>query len=1436
LSQPGAALAAKSPGGGGGGTSTAATVVDYSQCANGAKPSISLACPGGWINGALQSSNSHYREDDATAQRVLVSVPAAGTGTKVHTLKFSYLTRKGSANAHAYDSLTTWNLTQTAADRCQGYSSRITCPAGTGPGGTPTTWDIPADPTAVAPGANPTTSAHQRGDAVSPYGRMTMYGGTITGVTEPVHDNAGGTGDDYATIVVSYTVPTSTSAKNVQLLFGGHLAPSTGGRGWGPGLGASSISGGPYHIKWTEIDGASAGSRDNQIQASAIAALPPEFGIDKVADKTTAQPGETVTYTITVTNTGDAGTASFVDTYQEGVVVVASSLPAFCHNDATTRTITCDVPVGSNTSRSFTYQMKMPTQFDDTDNQDLAPCQGGTFRVRNVATLVTGASDSADVCVDADPAFTILKSSSVVPPATVAPNAEVTYTVTVTNVGKAPGSTSFSDPLTNLTLVTAGPGCSGSTTLTCTTGTLAPGAHQDFTYTVKVPAAYSGTPNQSPCQATQTSDSYKVTNTATLANGQSSTAIVCVRAKPNLVPDKSASPTTSTLGGIVKYTITITNQGDAAGGGSFQDVYQQGVTIIKNDATRPFPSACQDDTANHTVTCTVTTLAAGGQATFNYWAKMPTAKPATGTGCDPAEGRVINTVTIQGNSDGATVCIPTANFVPSKTANPTNVNAGAQVTYTITVTNTGTIAGTPTEPAVDVYPAGVTIVTTDADLAAMGCTHTSATRTISCTFGSIAAGGSASKSFIAKMPDFFTSPPTSSQCPPGQYRLVNKVTINSVTAEAPNCVKADPAFSKAKSVSPTGSVNPGTVVTYTVTITNTGKAPGATSFTDHYDEGVVIQTTNAQFAAMGCTHTPATRAISCTTGLIAPNNGTQQFVYTAKMPTSYTEGSLGAPCGSTELPVANAVTFNSGGSPTSVTVCVKMPVLTVNKSACTAQAIPVNGILQYTITYSNTGSAPSTNTVVSDDLPDGTSVANPGGGQVNGGVISWDIGTLAAGGSGSKTFSVSVDQGTSGPLENVAEIHSTETSDSSNTVTNSVGNLGAAASGRAYGATVSLLGATIVPPTPDTTSGTKSLLTLPPNPLANLGLLTVSNDSHVTSTEAEDDATSTVANVSVNLSPLVKVEAAAVVAKSVSTATGSTAHSVTDGSEVLGLSINGQSIGDVSAPRTITIVNLLNIPIAEVLVLEHTQASGAALGGAAGAQPQNGSFSSGIAVNGLRVRLLDGTASVTVAHAESKATHPSATPCAGTGPYVIGSATNVNANVAVLNSPTVEQQVNSVVLNSTGGSVGATINSLAISGLAISGTGTTSSNGTLSPLHAHSTASIEQLAVGLLPGGISADVVTSTADATPTTKTGSTTISNLKIGGLTICVICDPVAPNTVLLDVSKTLKIVLNEQIVSANQITVNAIHIYVLKPGNPLGLLVNSDVIINQSIAGTS
>lgn len=253
---------------------TEGSVVDYSQCANG-KPGTSAPSTDcdGWINGILNANNSQYAEDQVTAQRLILSLPAGGS-LNDRSIVLKWLVRK--ANNHAYDSLATWDHTQSTANACQNLSGPVASRCATALTDGAATFAIPADPAQVSPntgaGAPSTaTSFHQlAGQQLEMYGlgaggaiESMVYGGVVD------ED-----GDLYQSATITYDLGGSlASARQVMLLFGGHLAAGGGARSWGAGNGASDINGGPYHIKLIQVDGASIGNRDNQIMSSAILPL-----------------------------------------------------------------------------------------------------------------------------------------------------------------------------------------------------------------------------------------------------------------------------------------------------------------------------------------------------------------------------------------------------------------------------------------------------------------------------------------------------------------------------------------------------------------------------------------------------------------------------------------------------------------------------------------------------------------------------------------------------------------------------------------------------------------------------------------------------------------------------------------------------------------------------------------------------------------------------------------------------------------------------------------------------------------------------------------------------------------------------------------------------------------------------------------------------------
>jgi uncharacterized repeat protein (TIGR01451 family) len=112
-------------------------------------------------------------------------------------------------------------------------------------------------------------------------------------------------------------------------------------------------------------------------------------------------------------------------------------------------------------------------------------------------------------------------------------------------------------------VVTLPSNCSDSTVgsdkkFTCTTGTINPGQTETITYTLKMPATFTGTPTG--CE----NGGYPVNNTVAITGSSSDSAVVCVAAAPQMNITKTGTVEFTNNGDqIITYAITYTNTGPA---------------------------------------------------------------------------------------------------------------------------------------------------------------------------------------------------------------------------------------------------------------------------------------------------------------------------------------------------------------------------------------------------------------------------------------------------------------------------------------------------------------------------------------------------------------------------------------------------------------------------------------------------------------------------------------------------------------------------------------------------------------------------------------------------------------------------------------------------------------------------------------------------------
>jgi hypothetical protein len=182
-----------------------------------------------------------------------------------------------------------------------------------------------------------------------------------------------------------------------------------------------------------------------------------------------------------------------------------------------------------------------------------------------------------------------------------------------------------------------------------------------------------------------------------------------------------------------------------------------------------------------------------------------------------------------------------------------------------------------------------------------------------------------------------------------------------------------------------------------------------------------------------------------------------------------------------------------------------------------------------------------------------------------------------------------------------------------------------------------------------------------------------------------------------------------------------------------------------------------------------------------------------------------------------------------------GQAYAVSAKVEVFNQPVVTTAVTDTGdLPNAGGNISLTSVGVNLPGGIVSvGSSNSSTSGGPAPgMTSQSAASVNNLNVGLLGAGITADAVSSTTScACPgPLRLGNSVITNLVIAGNTILVTGDANQTITINLSNSRVLTVVINEQILLPRSITVNALHITL---ADPLGLT-TTNVIVASARSG--
>ena len=454
----------------------------------------------------------------------------------------------------------------------------------------------------------------------------------------------------------------------------------------------------------------------------------------------------------------------------------------------------------------------------------------GTPTTAGTSSFTVKVTDAKNATATFATSITILSSMLTVAvtasTATAAPGATVTYTITATNSGQTTltGAT-FTDALSDVlddavyngnASATAGSVSFASPVLTWT-GTLAPGATATVTFSVTVNNPDTG--NKS-LASTVTS----TTSTSNCASGSTDARCSSTVGVSILTIAMTASTSSTTPGSVVSYTITVTNSGTTAyTGAAFTDA----LSGVLDDAT--YNGDATATTGSLTLSSPNLTwtgnLAAGASATITF--SVTVNNPDTG---DKVLASTITSATAGSNcasgstdarcASSVTVLVP--GLTTTVSAGTGSTTPGSVVHYTVTVTNSGQTPYTGasfTDPLTGLLDDA----TYDSDAAATSGTVSYASPNLTWT-GNLAVGASATITFSVTvnnpdtgdkiLVDTVTSATPGSNCPAGS---TDARCTSTVTVLVPGLEIAASAGS--------GTTAPGSVVHYTVTVTNSGQTP-----------------------------------------------------------------------------------------------------------------------------------------------------------------------------------------------------------------------------------------------------------------------------------------------------------------------------------------------------------------------------------------------------------------------------------------------------------------------------------------------------------------------------------------------------------------------------------------------------------------------------------
>ncbi|QWG32853.1 DUF11 domain-containing protein [Bacillus mycoides] len=714
----------------------------------------------------------------------------------------------------------------------------------------------------------------------------------------------------------------------------------------------------------------------------------------KIASSAFAAIGDTITYTTTLTNSGNttANTPVFIDILPPELSFVPDSLQINTIPQLGFRPdsgVPLDpIPVGGLTTISFQAIVGSIPSSNPTLNQSSTPY---SIIVDPTEPPITETATSNPVLVQINEAIIQATKSVDRLFSDVAPgNSFLTYTVLLDNIGNTTATNIiFTDPIPNNTAFIEDSVRVG--------GVLLPGVNpangipigdiiaEDFinvTFRVQVVSIPNpiftigpGGPNSPVVNGASINYQFMTgPNLPLVSRSTTSNPVSTQINSGEIALVKSVDKTFATIGDTISYTITLSNPGNVTSQNIiFTDTLPDGTTFISGTLTNDSGTQQIGNPANgiqigninpgSTATITINVLATN----------IPSINPISNFSSvqfqhivDPSQPAITQTA----SSNTVTTTINSAILTTTKSVDKSIISVGDTVTYTTTITNTGNTPATNVT-FTSAIPASTTFIPNSVTI--NGIQQPGAQPALGVNIPNIAPGETVTVTFQVNV---ISVPPSNSIM--GNDTILYSYTVDPngtpvTTSTSTNIVTnpvLDAMITMVKSVDQT-LVTLGDTITYTTVLTNSGNTNATNiTFTDLIPDGTTFITDSVTID--GITQIGLNPNTGITIGAIAPNNSISiAFQVTA-----------------TSTPVQNPIANSASASYTFIadpnapivsrTVISNTVFTTINTATILSSKqvdksfSRIGDTLTYTVTLTNNGNSSAQNVIFTDTMPSGT--------------------------------------------------------------------------------------------------------------------------------------------------------------------------------------------------------------------------------------------------------------------------------------------------------------------------------------------------------------------------------------------------------------------------------------------------------------------------------